>query len=337
MRRDMRVAVRCQRSTWTSPWIAALCLAMPIHAGAAPTKTAKTELVAFDASPFPYSGQLPGHDKLFLDVDDNGRRGHTSVRGGVYWEDTTYSDRRALLYIPKGFDAARPAVMVIYFHGNQATLERDVAKRQAVPRQVAESGLNAVLVAPQLAVDALDSSAGQFYEAGAFRRFVEEAGVRLAKLHGGPRAKAALQSLPVVLVAYSGGYQPAAWAAHHGGIGDRLRGIILLDALYGEVDKFAGWIARRGSGIFVSAYSGSAREENLALQRRLADRDLDFASALPADRLAIGSVTFIGTADEVEHGDFVTRAWVDDPLKAVLGKVPGFSRRQAAPAAPRRK
>ena len=65
-------------------------------------------------------------------------------------------------------------------------LERDVHRRQQVPRQVAESGLNAVLVAPQLAVDAADSSAGRFYDAGAFRRFVEEAAVRLARLHGAP-------------------------------------------------------------------------------------------------------------------------------------------------------
>ncbi len=120
--------------------------------------------------------------------------------------------------------------------------------------------------------------------------------------------------------------QPAAWAAHHGGIGDRLRGIILLDALYAEVDKFADWIAGRESAIFLSAYSRSAREENLALQRRLTERGIDFATSLPTTRLAPGSVTFIAAADEVEHRDFVTKAWVDDPLKAVLAKVPGFSR-----------
>ena len=51
----------------------------------------------------------------------------------------------------------------------------------------------------------------------------------------------------MIIVAYSGGYAPAAWAAHHGGIGDRLRGIILLDALYAEMDKFADWIEHRGA------------------------------------------------------------------------------------------
>ena len=75
-------------------------------------------------------------------------------RGGTYWEDQTYSDQRVLLHIPKGFDPRRPALMVVFFHGNEATLERDVRNRQAVPRQITESGLNAVLVAPQFAVNA---------------------------------------------------------------------------------------------------------------------------------------------------------------------------------------
>ena len=132
---------------------------------AAQTTSARTELVAFDNSPFPYSGQPPGQDKPFYDVEKDGRRGHTSPRGGIYWEDTTYSDRRVLLHIPRGFNAALPAVMIVYLHGNLANLAGVVHRIQQVPRQVAESGLNAVLVAPQLAVNALDSSAGRFYDA----------------------------------------------------------------------------------------------------------------------------------------------------------------------------
>ena len=110
--------------------------------------------MAFKASPFPYEGQPPGRDKPFLDVEQDGRRGHTARGGHIYWEDTTYSDRRSLIFIPKGFDPARPGLMVVYFHGNQAALVRDVWRRQQVPLQVARSGLNAVLLAPQLAVDA---------------------------------------------------------------------------------------------------------------------------------------------------------------------------------------
>jgi hypothetical protein len=294
-------------------------------ASAAPSKAAKLKLVDFEASPFPYDRQPPGRDKPFLDVEQDGRRGHTARGGSVYWEDTTYSDRRSLLFIPKGFDPSRPGLIVVFFHGNEATLERDVWRRQEVPRQVAQSGLNAVLVAPQFAVDALDSSAGHFWEPGAFRRFLKEAAERLARLHGDPWGSAGFDGLGVVIVAYSGGYFPTAWAIQRGRIGHRLRGVIMLDALYGEMDTYAKWIEGRESAFFLSAYSRSVRDENAAFQKRLSERGIDFTTEVPG-KLAPGSVTFVATSDEILHRDFVTKAWVDDPLKAVLAKIPGYSR-----------
>ena len=122
---------------------------------AAQQKTDVLRLVPFTASPCPYDGAVPADGKPFITTVD-GRRAHVSPRGGIRWEDVTYSDRRVLLYIPKGFDPSRPALIVVYLHGNNATLQRDVVQRQRVPQQLAASGLNAVLVAPQLALDAAD-------------------------------------------------------------------------------------------------------------------------------------------------------------------------------------
>src|SRR5262249_10845002 len=100
-----------------------LLFATAVHAQA-PMPSTKIQLVPFDVSPFPYSGPVPDKNVTFLDVVNGERRGHTSGRGGVYWEDLTYSDRRTLLAMPRGFDIRRPAVIVVYFHGNQATLTR---------------------------------------------------------------------------------------------------------------------------------------------------------------------------------------------------------------------
>ena len=77
-----------------------------------------------------------------------------SPRGGVYWEDATYNDRHVLLAASQNFDSRSPGDLVIFFHGNEATLSRDVVDRQQAPRQLADSGLNGVLIAPQMAVDA---------------------------------------------------------------------------------------------------------------------------------------------------------------------------------------
>jgi hypothetical protein len=305
--------------------IAAGTVGMALPVLAAPLAKAKSELVPFESAPFPYDGwqPLPGQDKPFFDVEQEGRRGHTSPRGGIYWEDATYSDRRVLLFIPRGFDPARPAVMIVYLHGNLATLERDVVNRQQVPRQLAESGLNAVLVAPQLAVNALDSTAGKFYTPGAFRSFIEEAAAKLARLYGQTRARAAIVSLPVVLVAYSGGYVPAAWALHKGGTDKRVIGVLLLDALYGEVDKYAEWIGRHPKSFFISAYTSSSAHGNETLQGILANRDVDFDTSLPP-RLR-GTVAFLPTSG-VSHESFVTRAWVDDPIRVVLERMGGYAR-----------
>ena len=285
-------------------------------------QASKLRLVNFDNSPFPYAGEIPESGKPFLDVVSGERRGHTSPRGGVYWEDRAYADRHVLLFIPKKFDPHQPVVLVVYLHGNLVRLERDVRHRQQVPRQVAESGLNAVLVVPQFAVDAMDSSAGRFWQRGAFNSFLDEAARHLATLWGDESAKPVFADAPVWLVAYSGGYLSAAFSLAVGGADSRVRGVVLLDALYAETEKFRDWIVRHRDGFFISAHSPSTRPENIALQQMLDASHIPYTTALPP-RIDFGSVTFVATGPDVVHNDFVTRAWVADPLKVLLAKLPG--------------
>ena len=125
----------------------------------------------------------------FLDISKDGRRGHRSYGGRVYWQDETYNDNRVLMHVPENFDIRKPGVIVVFFHGNGATLERDVRDRQLVPQQISDSGVNAVLLAPQLAVDAADFSAGKFWQPGGLKRFVDESADHLASLYGDPRRR----------------------------------------------------------------------------------------------------------------------------------------------------
>src|SRR5262249_3365381 len=245
----------------------------------APMPAAKTELVPFDVTPFPYSGPVPDKGITFLDVVNGERRGHTSLRGGVYWEDVTYSDKRVLLFIPRGFDIRRPALIVVFFHGNLATLTREVRGRQQIPRQVEQSGLNAVLVAPQLAVDALDSSSGRFWEPGVFAKFLDEAVGKLANLHGDAQARTAFERAPVVIAGYSGASTPAACALAVGGANARVHGVLLFEGLFAETDKFADWLAKRPPAFFFTAYGKAARTEHTELQRMLTDRGVSFGTA----------------------------------------------------------
>lgn len=292
--------------------------------GPAP-KPGKTKLVEFEMSPFPYEGINPATGKPFINVDETGRRGRMTARGRVYWEDETYSDQRVLLHIPDGFDIKKPGIIVVFFHGHGAAIDRDVRDRQRIAEQISLSRANAVLVAPQMAVKAADSSAGIFWEQGMFAQFLNEAAEQLALLHGGFGMTRLFDKMPVMIVAYSGGYLATAWCIHHGGANDRMRGVVLLDALYGEMDKYERWIVQNRNMFFVSAYLGSTRARNLEMQRMLADRGLPVATALDGP-LRPGSIVIVSGGSGDNHTDFANRAWGKNPLTDILNRMPEFRR-----------
>jgi len=280
----------------------------------------KTELVPFATAPFPYDGVRPGTAEPFLDVVSGGQKGHRTGRGSVLWQDKTFSDNRVLLHIPGGFDIDKPAVMVVYFHGHRANLSRDVLHRQKLPEQVTLSGMNAVLVAPQFAVDAANSSPGRFGEPGGFGRFIDEAGRKLAAMYGKPATVKPFAAMPVILVAYSGGYLPASWSIRHGGANARLRGVVLLDALYGELGHFAQWIRKSPSAIFISAYTSSTRRQHRELAQMLDAANVSYTTDIGRN-LWRGRVALLATDGEVNHQDFVTKAWTANPVADVLAKL----------------
>jgi len=291
--------------------------AIPSHIR--PNIGAETSLVDFETAPFPYRGMVPGLNRPFLNAGEQGHRGHINFRGHVFWESQTFSDDRVLLHIPPGFDPGRPAVMVVFFHGHGANLARDVRDRQQVPAQITAAGANAVLVAPQFAVDAPDSSAGKFWEPNGFKRFLDEAAVKLARLYGDPRSAAAFARMPIVIVAYSGGFGPTLSVLDRGGVRSRVRGLVLLDALYAGIDKFADWIAENRSTFFVSSYTPHTAHHNADLERLLRERSVPYGSDLRPKHLQ-GMVTFLPAGD-ISHRDFVTHAWADNPVKDILARM----------------
>jgi hypothetical protein len=267
-----------------------------VHTRTGPLPRGRTKIENFETAPFPYHGVMPRSGTPFLNVLENGRRGHRTGGGHVYWEDETYSDSQVLMHLPKGFDIRRPGLLIVFFHGHGAKLAEDVYLRQKVSMQLSASGVNAALIAPQLAVN------------------------------GDPRAWRAFASMPVVIVAYSGGYLTTAYCVHHGGIGNRLQGVVLFDALYGEVDIFTSWVARKKTAFFVSTYTPSTLPRNQQMQKLLAERKIPFSTELEP-RLEPGSIAFLSAPRNATHHSFLTYAWVDDPLKNLLDRLRRYARR----------
>lgn len=282
-------------------------------------------IVELGVSAFPFEGAIPetGEPSTpFLERDPDGRAFHLSPRGGKLYADKTYADARSLLFIPRHFETTKQAAIVLFLHGNLATLSRDVEGRQHVPAQVEASGCNAVLVAPQLAIDALDSSAGRFYEPGFLEIYLHAAAERLAAMSGGGFEASLIDRLPVVIVAYSGGYLPTAFALKdelargH----SRIAGILLLDALFGEEPKFAKWIiATHASTFFISAFSRSSAESNARLRQQVEASDIPIRRSIPTT-IGPGDVVF-QDAPAAVHNDFVTQAYARDPLRDMLSKI----------------
>jgi hypothetical protein len=280
----------------------------------------QTMLVSLKSSAFPYIGNNPRTEAPFLDISKGDRRGHRGMGGKVFWQDETFNDNRTLMHVPENFDIRKPGVIVVFFHGNGATLERDVRNRQMVPQQISDSGVNAVLLAPQLAVNAADSSAGKFWQPGGLKRFVNESADHLAELYGDPRAAKAFANMPVIIVGYSGGFVPTAWSLEVGGLGNRVRGVFLLDAIYGELDKFASWIENNRSGFFVSSYTRGTERHDHELMQMLREKGIAVSNDIDGP-LKPGSVVFVETPEGVRHRDYVTQAWTQNPVKEVLVKM----------------
>ncbi|MBA2402989.1 MAG: alpha/beta hydrolase [Bradyrhizobium sp.] len=297
-----------------------------------------TTLVSMKSSAFPYFGSNPRSEAPFLNIAKGDRKGHRSYGGRVYWQDETYNDSRVLVHVPETFDVRKPGVIVVFFHGNGATLERDVRDRQLVPQQITDSGVNAVLLAPQLAVNAADSSAGKFWQPGGFKRFMDESASHLARLTGDPKSAQAFANMPIVIVGYSGGFLPTAWSLDVGGATNRVRGVFLLDAVYGELDKFASWIANNRSGFFVSSYTRYTKRRDQELIEMLRDKGITVTENMDGP-LRPGSVVFVQTPNGVTHRDYVTQAWTEHPVKNVLVKMaasPSLTRIASAPSAANR-
>ena len=279
-----------------------------------------TTLVSMKSSAFPYSGNNPASDEPFLNITKGDRRGHRSFGGQVFWQDETYNDNRVLVHIPENFNIRKPGVIVVFFHGNGARLERDVRDRQLLPQQITDSGVNAVLLAPQLAVDAADSSAGKFWQAGGFKRFMAESADHLGRLYGDGAAAKAFANMPIVIVGYSGGFLPTAYSLDVGGIANRVRGVVLLDAVYGQLDKFASWIENNRSGFFVSSYTHYTARHDHELMQMLKDKDVAVSEDMDGP-LKPGRVVFIETGEGITHRNYVTQAWTQDPVKDILVKM----------------
>lgn len=177
-----------------------------------------------------------------------------------------------LVHAPEGFDPKPPLHLVVFLHGYNGCVEVLAASGPArcrpgeaehdgfgVVRHHDSAGTNTLLVIPQLAFMRREGDPGCFDRAGCFRRFLHELlSEALVGELGGARSLRDVGSL--TLVAHSAGYRAALAILQHGDVGPRVRGVVLLDALYGEAADYAAWLTAAAPDVrFVSFYLGAGK------------------------------------------------------------------------------
>ncbi len=268
-----------------------------------------TMLVRLDAAPFPFT--------------PDPAKGEPAPAG-------TYSDDRVLIHVPPGFDPAKPFRILLFFHGNGATLSDTVVRDQKIPDQVNASGRNVILIAPQLAVDAANSHPGKLIRPGGVRRLLAAALPRAAEALG--VSPASLAGGPVIVAAYSGGWWPAMESVTRGGLNGRVRALVLLDAFYGGEAAFADWAERtRRTGALVALYSKSSASGAETFLDKLETAGIAPQTALPA-ALPAGTVAVVRV--DTPHLAVPLDGPPAQPLAAILRRLPPFDDAIPDPASP---
>lgn len=192
----------------------------------------------------------------------------------------------AVVYIPAGFDPARPVNVVVYNHGHN-TYTSQALKNSDLAQQMELAPPNTVLIIPewQAHPGTATSKMGAASEAGFFRGMFQEIfdvtpalrGLRVEDVAG------------ISIVSHSAGYNPSIAQVYSNGLGDKVKSITMLDSLYNGT-AFDKWIQDNiynlaaGGKRFENFYSGTA-EQSLSLARRI-DRMLQQAG-LPRSAMVV--------------------------------------------------
>lgn len=181
-----------------------------------------------------------------------------------------------LVFVPRHFRPSTNGTVsfIVHFHGHNTTAERAIAAHQ-LREQLDDSKQNAILVVPQLAVMAPDSTAGRLDTPGTFNKMLGDVlsllDTRAARRELGGSAIPEGASAPtaigrVVVSAHSGGYHSAATVLKVGGTA--IQEVYLFDALYAEADVFKDWVIKgRGKPMgqrhkLVSYFTAGTTENN---------------------------------------------------------------------------
>jgi hypothetical protein len=156
------------------------------------------------------------------------------------------------VHVPPGFQPSAAPGLVVFFHGFNNCVANVVGRADGpcvdgggarsalhLSDQLDTAGVNAILVAVQLAYDQATGDPGNLAQPDVFRDMLHELLTQhLDPLLGAPLDVADFD--PFVLASHSGGYEALAQVLQVGGVPE-VNAIQLYDSLYGELTAYGDW------------------------------------------------------------------------------------------------
>jgi len=206
------------------------------------------------------------------------------------------------IFIPTAFKPAGSINFIVHFHGHNNHVSNVLAKWK-LPHELVLSGINAILVIPQLPRDAPDSGGGKLeLDQDGLRNLLSDVAAFLQS-----QRKVTTSTLGnVIITAHSGGYNTAAAVLHRGGLSPNITDCLPFDASYGWLEYFVECTKASPSHRLISFSTQHLAKTNLELmylmsKSNVAYTELTEAQLSPA-ALSIRGPIFIPTTlahDEV--------------------------------------
>ena len=217
--------------------------------------------------------------------------------------DKHYNDSSVAIFIPKNFKQSRKIDIVVHFHGWFNNIDSTLQQFRLI-EQFIESGKNAILVVPEGPKNAADSFGGKLEDKGGFKKFIDEI---VAFLVQQKKVKASRIG-DIILSGHSGGYHVISYILLHGGIPDHIKEVYLLDALYGETEKYSYWLDHyKGKMVNIYTDSGGTKYETELLMADLKGWGIPYFAAEELDATAKdlrkNKLIFLHT--KLQHNDVV--------------------------------
>ena len=182
----------------------------------------------------------------------------------IYSAQEHYNDSSAYIFVPDYFDKNNPFHFVVWFHGWGNNIDSALPYYH-LKEQFYAAHLNAIFLFPEGPKNAPDSYGGKFEKADTFNYFMND----VTKFLQTEKCITKNISFDMIYGGHSGAYRVMSYLLLHSKY--NCKGVLLFDALYGELEKFAVHLQKNPLGKMINIYTdnGGTLQNSLNMAKEM--------------------------------------------------------------------